>query len=132
MPHFVFLQTLISIFFPTPESKAANVVQLFDGLFKVLGSWELQDFDLRFVGGVDSELQKLRSKLKMVGFLLSLAEEIQLKKDDETSFCIFRFNVQKVSKTEEKKVISRGKSSCASRNKVHMIQLSKVFMSNFI
>lgn len=93
-----------------------------------MGSWELRDFGLQLVGGVDSELQKLKIKLKVVGFLLSLAKEIQLIKDDETSFYIFRFNVQKVSKIEELKVISRGKS----RSKVQMHQLSKVFMSHFI
>ncbi|KAJ0041200.1 hypothetical protein Pint_27305 [Pistacia integerrima] len=81
--------------------EAADVSQLFNGLFKILGSWELRDFALQLVRGVDSQLEKLNTELKMVGFLLRVAEENQLKKDGGASFHSARFDVQTGSKIKE-------------------------------
>lgn len=103
------------------------------------------------MGGVNSQLEKLKTDLKMVGFLLRVAEENQLKKDDGALFNSSRFSVQMGSKINEMssrlepllrrrsgerelEVISRGTSIGASRKhrgKVQVLQLSKVFMSNF-
>ncbi|KAJ0035380.1 hypothetical protein Pint_26337 [Pistacia integerrima] len=54
------------------------VSELFKGLFKILGSNEVQDFARNLVGGVDSELKQLKKKLLMVEKLLRNAEDKQL------------------------------------------------------
>ncbi|XP_044498912.1 putative disease resistance protein RGA4 isoform X4 [Mangifera indica] len=54
------------------------VSELVDGLFKILGSKEVRDFARKLVGGVDSEIKELESKLRMVEDLLRNAEDRQL------------------------------------------------------
>ncbi|XP_031257420.1 putative disease resistance RPP13-like protein 1 [Pistacia vera] len=51
---------------------------LFNGLFEKLGSSEVQDFARQLVGGVNSELDKLKRMLEMVQDLLSDAEDKKL------------------------------------------------------
>ncbi|XP_044495661.1 putative disease resistance RPP13-like protein 1 isoform X3 [Mangifera indica] len=55
------------------------VSQLFKRLFDILGSDELRGFARQLVGGVDSELDELNTKLEMINkALLDRAEDIQL------------------------------------------------------
>ncbi|XP_044499306.1 putative disease resistance protein At1g50180 [Mangifera indica] len=54
------------------------VSELFEGLFKILGSNEVRDFARQLVGGVDSKIKKLENKLQMVENLLRNAEDRQL------------------------------------------------------
>ncbi|XP_044495648.1 putative disease resistance RPP13-like protein 1 isoform X1 [Mangifera indica] len=54
------------------------VSQLFEGLLHVLRSDEVRGFARQLVGGVDSELEALEKKLRMIKNLLDRAEDIQL------------------------------------------------------
>ncbi|XP_044506778.1 putative disease resistance RPP13-like protein 1 [Mangifera indica] len=54
------------------------VSQLFQRLFQLLGSDEVRGFARQLVEGVDSELEELKTKLRMIGNLLNRAEDIQL------------------------------------------------------
>ncbi|XP_031272653.1 putative disease resistance RPP13-like protein 1 [Pistacia vera] len=54
------------------------VSELFNGLFKILGSNEVQDFARNLVGGVASELKNLENKLRKVQNLLRNAEDKRL------------------------------------------------------
>ncbi|XP_044496896.1 putative disease resistance protein At3g14460 [Mangifera indica] len=58
------------------------VSQLFERLFHVLGSDEVRGFARQLVGGVDSELDELKTKLRMIKNLLDRAEGIQLTDGD--------------------------------------------------
>ncbi|XP_044495668.1 putative disease resistance protein At3g14460 [Mangifera indica] len=55
------------------------VSQLFERLFHVLGSDEVRGFARQLVGGVDSDLDELKTKLGMIKDLLDSAKDIQLR-----------------------------------------------------
>ncbi|XP_044499345.1 putative disease resistance protein RGA4 [Mangifera indica] len=57
------------------------VSELFNGLFKILGSNEVRDFARQLVGGVDSEIKVLENKLTHIRNLLRSMEDKQLSDD---------------------------------------------------
>ncbi|XP_044478675.1 putative disease resistance RPP13-like protein 1 [Mangifera indica] len=54
------------------------VSELFNGLFEILGLKDVRDFARQLVGGVDSELENLKTKLEMIQQVLYDAEAKQL------------------------------------------------------
>ncbi|XP_044495066.1 putative disease resistance RPP13-like protein 1 isoform X4 [Mangifera indica] len=58
------------------------VSQLFERLFHILLSDEVRGFARQLVGGVDSELEELKKKLRMIKNLLDRAEDVQLTDGD--------------------------------------------------